>query len=238
MSIFWAIQNSANRIGKVDLANPGNLLGERETAIFRQFKIYKRQSEWLGARLAVKDLLFSIDPRLRGFEYHQVEVLNEPSGSPILQIDTIQGFPGKISLSHSHDYAFCAYSPGDIPLGVDMEWIEPRGMEMVEDFFAPSEIRQVLQTGEPDRSRLVTLIWSCKEAVLKAHSTGLRVDTRSVEILFPGQEEQIDGWNVLAFNSRLAEKSSLRLLWRREENFILTVCLPIEHESQLTRFKY
>ena len=238
MSIFWAIQNSANRIGKVDLANPGSLLGERETAVFSQFKVNKRQSEWLGARLAVKDLLFSIDPRLRGFGYHQVEILNEPGGSPVLIIDAIQGFPGKISLSHSHDHAFCACSTGDIPLGVDLEWIEPRGMEMVEDFFTPSEIRQVLMLDEPDRSRLVTLIWSCKEAVLKAHSIGLRVDTRSVEILFPGPDEQVGGWNVLAFNSRLAEKSSLRLLWRREGNFILTVCLPIAQESQLTRFKY
>jgi 4'-phosphopantetheinyl transferase len=67
-------------------------------------------------------------------------------------------------------------------LGCDLELIEPRELNFVHDFFTPGELAavQALPPG-PDRDTLITVIWSAKEAALKALREGLRLDTRQID---------------------------------------------------------
>ena len=57
------------------------------------------------------------------------------------------------------------------------------------DFFTAGEAARVWACPEPTRDTLVAVLWSAKEAVLKALREGLRMDTRRVEIgVVPGIE--------------------------------------------------
>lgn len=235
MSIYWSLQRISTRVGELDLAHPGIFLGESECSMFQQFKVPKRLSEWLGGRMAIKDLVRHVDARFQNFPPRQVEVLNEASGAPYLSICGFTGKTGSISLSHSNDWVVCAYSPSGIPLGVDLERIELRSKEFVEDFFTADETCHVLDAVEGERPLMTTLIWSAKEAVLKALSSGLRVDTRSIEVQYHPGERLPGGWRRLEVNSSSHPVKSLSLVWRKETEFVLTACIPREFEAQLNR---
>jgi 4'-phosphopantetheinyl transferase len=67
---------------------------------------------------------------------------------------------------------------------------------------------------------LANLIWSAKESALKVLRTGLRRDTRSVEVGFPA-EQSVDGWQPLVV--RTEEGRDLPGWWRQYGEFLLTV---------------
>ena len=67
-------------------------------------------------------------------------------------------------------------------LGCDLEEIEPRSAGFVADYFTQREAAAVAAVPATARDIAVNLLWSAKEAVLKARRTGLRSDTRSVEL--------------------------------------------------------
>lgn len=238
MPIFWSIQNINTRIGELALADPLPYLGEQEKEVFHKLKIPKRKGEWLGARLLAKDLVRTVDKRWRDKELNEIEVLNEKSGAPVLVVSGDQGNPGKVSLSHSNGFALCAYSPEDIQFGIDLELIEPRSKEFVEDFFTTRELDQVAKLPTDSQNLFVTVIWSGKESVLKALSSGLRVDTRSIEVILPGFTVETDAWNHLRLNSSLIKHNSLGLVWRREGGFVLTACIPLNYLNELIRVDF
>jgi 4'-phosphopantetheinyl transferase len=235
MSIFWSYQKISNWISEIDLADPFQHLSEQEKTIYQKLKFPKRQAEWLGARLVIKDLVRAVDIRYETRKTKALELLNEESGAPYLKATGVQESTGRVSLSHSNGHVLCAYSPEVIPLGVDLELVEPRGNEFVEDYFTESEILQADKLDGPERQLHETMIWSCKESVLKALSSGLRVDTRLVEVYLPKIDFQLNGWTTLGLKSSLLNTESLSLVWRREGNFVLTACIPCGNEKELNR---
>jgi len=124
-----------------------------------------------------------------------------------------------------------AYQTDGLRMGIDLEWIEHRGEEFVSDYFTPGERYHILQSPLADRPLLATLYWSAKEAVLKALSTGLRKDTRSIEIDCGPSERKPEGWQPLGIKLNFTGQNSLRLWWRREENYVISICLPVETEE-------
>jgi len=235
MPIFWCLQKISDSINEIDLTDPYSFLGEQEKEFYQRLKFPKRKGEWLGARLVIKDLIRAADNRWKHKEFQEIEVLNDKSGAPYLVISGGQGHPGRVSLSHSNGYVLCAYSPDDISVGVDLELIEPRPNEFAEDFFTEGEFEQIEKLDIAERNLFVTVIWSSKESVLKALSSGLRVDTRSVEVILPGLIVHNAGWTSLGLNSSLIKNDSLGLVWRREGNFVLTACVPLDAMTNLVR---
>ncbi|MRR31534.1 4-phosphopantetheinyl transferase family protein, partial [bacterium] len=76
-----------------------------------------------------------------------------------------------------------------------------------------------------DKDLIATLIWSGKEAVLKALSLGLNLDTRSIEIRIDGSEKlPTSSWHKLEIQSAVKQASSLCLFWRSEDDYVLTLC--------------
>jgi len=78
-------------------------------------------------------------------------------------------------------------------IGCDLEIVEPRSDAFVEDFLTAAE--RSLVAGAPDedaRHLLANLVWCGKESALKVLRTGLRRDTRSVEVSLPGGPGQDD----------------------------------------------
>ena len=65
-------------------------------------------------------------------------------------------------------------------VGCDLELVEPRTPGFVADFLTAAEQQSVASRPDPDAA--ANLIWSAKESALKVLQTGLRRDTRSVEV--------------------------------------------------------
>ena len=209
-------------------------MGEQEKVEYDRFKVPKRKKEWMGSRLAVKKLIRACVPELAQHKLSQIQIIKEPSGAPFLQIDGEKRLPGWLSLSHSHEHVLAAYSPDEIRFGVDLEFIEPRSIGFVRDYFTGNEVDQVVLSGPDQKALIITIIWSAKEAVLKAITEGLRIDTRKIEISSGTESPNKGDWNVLELHCSAEIKiPSLRLLWRREGDFIQTLCVLENHNQKL-----
>ena len=170
-----------------DCANSGaarpDFLSASERRAYAALRFPKRRHEWLLGRWTAKQLLQqSLEP-YRGLPLPAISVNADPDGAPYLSVDGEGRLPASLSISHRSGRAFCALSPGVSPsIGADIERIEPRAAAFVNDFFTKTEADRVWACPQAARDTLVTVIWSAKEAVLKALREGLRMDTRSVEV--------------------------------------------------------
>ena len=135
-----------------------------------------------------------------------------------------------VSMTDRADWAACmvlpsgrASDPGAAAptggLGCDLEVVEPRSPRFVEDWFTPRERAVVDHAANPDVA--ANLIWSAKESALKVLRTGLRRDTRSVEVeLEDGIDEGATDWQPLRVVT--AEADTFPGWWRRFGSFVLT----------------
>ena len=105
--------------------------------------------------------------------------------------------PATVSISHRAGVALAAVSGSGATLGCDLEVVEPRSDAFMRDYFTDGE-RALLEAVEPrERVLRAVLVWSAKEAALKALRTGLRRDTRSVAVSWPEAERASDGWRTV-----------------------------------------
>lgn len=134
----------------------------------------------------------------------------------------VDGEPAAVEISFSHrdGRAACAVAPGGTRLGCDLERIEPRSELFLQDCFVPSEIEMVTGAPVEQRALLANLIWSAKESALKALETGLRADTRNVEVRL--LDLVLRDWGRLEV-IRPASGEVFHGWWRREEDWVLTV---------------
>jgi 4'-phosphopantetheinyl transferase len=125
-----------------------------------------------------------------------------------------------ISISHSRGRSICAVARDNLSIGCDLEWIEPREENFAEDYFTAEEMAVIL--GSPlERSIIVNLIWSAKEAALKVVRAGLSRDTRSV-VITPDFSAPEGGWNK--FSGRCLESSGVFYgWWRTGEGYVYTI---------------
>jgi 4'-phosphopantetheinyl transferase len=98
--------------------------------------------------------------------------------------------------------------------------VEPRSEAFVRDYLTVAERRYVAAAADVTaRNLAANLVWSAKESGLKVLTTGLRRDTRSVEITATASVN--DAWSHLTV--RTVEGHEFLGWWRRFGEFILTV---------------
>ena len=190
--------------------------GERER--FEGFRFDKRRQDWLLGRWTAKLALLGISG-LSNQDIRRFEIESAANGAPIPRLDG-RPYPVGLSLSHSHDCAFAAVSREATSLGCDIELVEPRSEVFVETYFTESERVHVEGANPSDRDSLVTMIWSAKESTLKALQTGLRADTRSVEVIDEGERAD-EAWCLA--RTVAEEVGEFSCLWRPYGEFILTI---------------
>ncbi len=235
--IYWSCGELSREIEAVRTSRFDELLGAKELAEYSRFRIDKRKKEYLGSRLAVKNLIADCCPVSPNARFSEVEVVKEDSGVPHVDVNG-ERLAGHLSLSHSQGWFFCAYSPQEIPFGVDIEFIEARPADFIADYFTEEEIQRIHAEPPATQALIATLNWSAKEAVLKALSKGLSLDTRTVEVSIPRDlEPSGDKWQVLWLRVKLSENPSRQLFWRREGNFALTVCKASNPTQELIRIQ-
>jgi 4'-phosphopantetheinyl transferase len=136
---------------------PDHLLGRRERAIARTFPPWRRD-EWVRGRLtAHAALLLSGVPAPDG-----VQILRATDGAPAPAPEP-DGW--RISLSHTAGLVACAVDRGGGPVGVDVEHPHPGNERLRTRITGPAD----RVPGDLD----ATVLFSCKEAALKAYRAPL-----------------------------------------------------------------
>ena len=187
------------------------------------FKVSKRRDEWLTSR-AVTKLMIQAVPGFQHFELQNIKIMKKRSGQPYI-VDLRSGQNhGSYSLSHSHGAVFCGFSiEPHLRFGFDLEKIEPRPLEFIQDYFTDAEI-EMIRKNPTMQDEVATLVWSAKEAVLKAMQRGLSVDTRTVEIHPDLNGTSQNGWHTGRVRATDEPEANFTILWRAETGFIRTIC--------------
>jgi len=142
----------------------------------------KRRSDWkLGRWTAKRAVSFYLNLPADPESLARIEIRPAPSGAPEVFLGDERA-PVIISISHREGRAACAVAGPETALGCDLEIVEPRSDGFATDYFTAVEQELVARVAAPDRPRLLALLWSGKESVLKALRVGLRLDTRCVAV--------------------------------------------------------
>jgi 4'-phosphopantetheinyl transferase len=226
--LVWASKHPQLAQGR---AWPG-LLSPREEDILAGLAFLPRRRKWLLGRAAAKRLLAEL-PGTSHLAPASLSVLNRPSGEPFVLVAGQGEWPCAISLSHRGEGGLAAVpAVTGQRIGADLETIEPREPALVRQFFTEAEAASVAAASSEARDERVARIWSAKEAVLKLVGLGLRLDTRAIEVSLDGQatpEEPI-GFAPVAVTLRAEQMpvpESLRVVWRREAGFVVTVACGV-----------
>ena len=204
-------------LGEASLPAGTRWLSAAEAARAAALGYPKRRTEYLLRRLAAKHAVAAVAGRsCEPAALAGIEVPNEAGGAPYVLLDGVP--PGfDVSITDRAGWAVCVVGRR---IGCDLELVEPRSPAFVRDFLTAAEQRFVAaRAAGDDRDAAANLIWSAKESALKVLQTGLRRDTRTVEVTAgaPGR----DGWGTLSV--RGGEGLPITGWWRREGAFLLTV---------------
>jgi 4'-phosphopantetheinyl transferase len=208
---WWLVRGEEALPAGTDWLAPGELTR------LRGLGYPKRRTEYLLRRLVAKHAVaLATGWPLTESVLAAIEVANAPSGAPYVRVG---GAPAGVGLSISDraGWAVCVLGPG---LGCDLELVEPRSAAFVRDYL--TAVEQAYVRGRPPgpaRDLAANLLWSGKESALKVGRTGLRRDTREIEVRPdpPGP----DGWGTLAIHDLAGV--DLTGYWRCEGQFVFTV---------------
>jgi 4'-phosphopantetheinyl transferase len=206
--------------GMQEVPRSADWLSAAESARLATLRFTKRRSEVRLARWTAKQAIArALDLDDDAATLALIEIRAAPTGAPVAFLSAERA-PVAVSLTDRADWAVCMVAPVDRAVGCDLELVEPRSDAFVRDWFTPTEQHLVFaaQLGEA-RHLLANLVWSAKESALKVLETGLRRDTRSVEVDLVEPAGQ-DRWAHLVV--RTEEGAAFPGWWRRYGDFVLT----------------
>lgn len=205
------------------LPPPGSWLSEAEHARAASLRYAKRRADFLLSRWTLK----LAAQRVLGWPENaaglaRLEARPAPGGAPRLFVDGQPAAHG-ISLTDRAGAAVCLVAAQPAAVGCDVEVAEPRSGAFIRDYLTGPEQDFVNGAGAA-RDTLANLVWSAKESALKVLGTGLRRDTRSVEVSVADPAPPPGTWAPLQV--RTLEGETFHGWWRRGGAFILTACWP------------
>lgn len=199
-------------------SSPESLLSVGEAATWAALTVPKRRADWLLGRVTAKQLVqaYLNNRDADAPSMQRLAIAANFDGAPYATLDG-ERLPLSLSISHSHATAFCALNdaPG-VTVGADIEFVERRDPAFLKDFFTAREQAWAVSLDDPDLGG--TLLWSAKEAVLKAMREGLRIDTKQLEISVPPFGDAPEEWTEISVTlaPELAERfSGVWMLWWR-----------------------
>lgn len=201
-------------------------LTQAERGVLEGLRIEKRRTDWLLGRWAAKAAVGAV----AGSDVGDVEILAGSDGKPLARFtgDSPPEGPVSVSISHAGGVGFATAQAGSGSLGCDVEVVAPRSEAFVADYFTRAEREMVAACPEGDRAWLANLVWSAKEAALKALGEGLRLDTRVVEVAPPAlafRNASGGGWQPLLVAGPGGRTFGGR--WRLEGGLVWTVLTEV-----------
>jgi len=174
MPVLRIIENPLYRLGLYSLAGTGTAeslsLEDNDRQLFDSFTSDRRKREFL----AVRSLLFQMTSG-RG------RIVYEDARKPLLE-----GFPGKISISHSA--SMVAVMISDLECGIDVEETSRNVDRIASRFLCQEELDWTAVSNNPAMARIVC--WSAKEAIFKwagISNTDFRRDIQIMPFPIAGQ---------------------------------------------------
>lgn len=210
-------------------AEHGRELSTGEAAVYALLRTPKRRRDWLlGRRTAKRLIQLALQDRGYDLRPEEIVILSHPDGWPQVSLPALgrAAPPLTLTISHAAGRAFCAVAFGaDIPLGADLEVIQPRSPGFIADYFTADERDLVAAAGDT-RPTFVNAIWSGKEAALKAIRRGLAEDTRLVTCL-PLTDGDEGSWRPLRYRWEAVGRAlpPLEGWWREQGGFVLTLAV-------------
>jgi len=174
-------------------------LSAAEVMRLASMRFEKRRADWRIGRWTAKAAIAAHMgiPALCG-SLREIELRPEPLGAPVAWVGNARA-PFRISLSHRGGVAVCAISGAGVELGCDVELVEPRSANFIDDYFTPAEHAFLDRAPAVERPQTIALLWSAKESALKALRVGLRLDLRELAVSIPGNASpatRADPWRA------------------------------------------
>lgn len=187
----------------------------------------KRRTEYLVRRLTAKSaVLATLGWEADVSTLARVAVPNRLTGAPYVEVDG-EPLGLDVSLTDRAGWGVCLVGADIGAVGCDVEIVEPRSDGFVRDFLTGYE--QDVVAGATDaegRMLLANLFWSAKESALKVLRTGLRRDTRTVEVhLSDPQHREHGTWSPLSVVA--GGEAGERIFpgwWLRDGVWLISVC--------------
>jgi 4'-phosphopantetheinyl transferase len=224
LEVFWKMGEAIPEGDSLTPIFDLSFLSNPERTRLEGMRFPKRRTDWLSGRRTAKALLRACDSGLAELPADVITIANRASGAPEVIVNG-DVYPGQLTISHSRDRSLAAWVPTDtVRIGADVEFIEPRADVFVEDYFTPSESNFVKLSTVGTHDQRVTLIWSAKEAALKALGIGLGVDTRQIEVA-AWQEKMENSWNRFSIKTSLIEKKDWQGFWQLIEDYVITIAV-------------
>jgi 4'-phosphopantetheinyl transferase len=218
--------------GVRDVPESGDWLAPAEAARLATLRFPKRRSELRLARWTAKLALaaaLGLDDdagTLAG-----IEIRAAATGAPAVFLGE-EPAPVAVSLTDRADWAVCVVAPGGLAVGCDLELVEPRSDAFLRTWLTPSE-QDLVSGAAPggERQVLANLVWSAKESALKALQTGLRRDTRSVQV---DVVDRVGDGRWARLRVRAMEGVAFAGWWRRYGDFLLTCTADADCDPPLS----
>ncbi len=212
-TLYWFTQSLS------DVPESDDWLSPEERRIVSGLRFPKRRNDWRLGRWTAKQAICAFQMK-KNPTLSFLEIRAALDGVPeAFWADGSESV--SISISHSKDRGLCVVGPLDFSVGCDLEWIETREDNLVQDYFTPEEIALSTQAPEKERGMVINLIWSAKETTLKILHEGLRRDTRSICVR-PDFPALTDAWN--SWTGQCLESSRIFSgWWCSRDGFIYTL---------------
>ena len=199
----------------------------REYGKFASLRLKKRRHEWLGGRLSAKYAALKMMNR-RSDAWQDVQIFNDASGKPWVEM-TGNPPPGlQVSISHSHELAvaIAAFHP----CGIDVQRIVSTVLKVQGHFADPTEV-EVLQAeggleGISEAARL-TLLWSVKEVVRKMVALEKLLWFTELKVVKASRIQAGELWYTLEVRSMRAWDNRF-VVWARVMDDYVLACATLE----------
>ena len=146
-------------------------LSEDERRYVESLRLEKRRWEFVAGRWVMRNLAATV------LDTGPLDVpLNIRDDGSLELI----GVPFNVSLAHSRSGVVAVISRGG-EVGIDLEEIKPRSPDLLRFMLHESEYA-LLETLPVDKDRILILIWTLKEAVLKGMRTGFRCSPKKLRV--------------------------------------------------------
>lgn len=180
--VFWVQIPEGIRIE--DINQWKNILDYDEQITFEKYRVEFKKIEFLTGRLLLKKVIGQVlSIPLINVVFDKTEY-----GKLILK-EHLTDKPFFFNLSHTNGMVVCVLSFCQ-EVGVDVEGIERDCLEIMSKVFLPDEIRYVeSQTSIQRKLKAFYVVWTRKEAVVKALGTGFFLDPMTFEVPIYGNRD-------------------------------------------------